>query len=1147
MSTVAEPLASSTHEEKHFEGGRLVLAKPEREHSVDSESSVEEASAAVTSPPADPIEDLPIHRVIRLLRSPVPGHAANISTRASAARRVQKTHGNRASQQIIMRSPILQRQCACGGTCAKCQEEEQRALQRSSAAPAPAEFDGIPATHGTPLDPVARQPLEAHFGADLADVRVHTEPEAAESAAKLDALAYTSGRDIYFAAGMYAPSSSGGRRLLAHEVAHVMQQSSGLEPTIATKSSGGAKIGAPDDPLEDEAERKAEEFMSGSQPGELSDEEQPRRRDAGVVQRYIQRQPAPDPSAPPTPGAAPPDAAAAPPPSTPSPQTSAAKIDPPIPFAGLMVDDDPVRLEQLMKGLVAHGMPDAFIPPGIGAPDIYANKMILGTGFRAPCGDPNSPDYEYCHRYELLHSRVLPALLSVTESLRTQNQALIDDFGNKTKAITKDTLAANKAQTDKEAARYGINVSFIEHRESPEGGVPEPGQNEGESWSEKVTTMQTASPSSQGLSNAAKVLLERRSVIDQKKAEQQKQYTYIEHGMKIPNARYYELGKEITDLEAQYTVLRGFLDAQYPILADFSDLEKDPDALRQISQGPGADSAAILAARIAEVRQNIEESEAGLDDGRVNPWKLPRMLDIARAAEGIDADPVKKSLIDQKVHDEQDGLLDAIALGVLNIAALLLAGPTGGLSLAVAAGVNAALLYQHAQDYLMQSAISGSALDRANAISQDEPSLFWLAFELVGTVMDVGTAGAKVAESFAKAAGAFAKLRPAVKFAQGAEEGAELEKSLNGVRAAARDAGVADQAESIVAHIRSARKGGAPGLEVLKEAGVVTEEEAGTLHAAAQAAEEEAKVGAAGARAATSPVKISRAGHIFTCHSPCQYLLDKYLDLLGTEVTLEGESTSLRQQYLEFEKRAEEAAARVRAAPPEQLAQAEEAAASVENEIAAFEKKLADARLSPQQRKIANLSQQVALARQYENELPGIIDKLKAQAVAGQRTINLDALSPHEREVLEQIFHDRDVESLTLADLQLGRGRSGAEASQLAAKLAEAEDALAESFNLRRPYLRDSTKDTIEKAATNKIRNPDGSFSYIDPDGKVRKPPWEYGHIYGRENRRLIVEAGEKGLTQEQFNDWVNSHPDWFRMESREFNQSHLGEKPGID
>jgi len=199
--------------------------------------------------------------------------------KAPVLQRAQRLYGNRATQKMVMRARTLQRQCPCGGTCAKCQaEEEQRALQRSAVSRAPADFESIPTTHGEPLDTATRAPLESHFGADLAGVRVHTGPEAAESAARLDALAYTAGRDIYFAHGTYAPASTAGQRLLAHEVAHVVQQSSGKEPTLAAKSSRGVKIGAPEDGLETEAENEARNFMA-REPATVGQSHPPAQRD----------------------------------------------------------------------------------------------------------------------------------------------------------------------------------------------------------------------------------------------------------------------------------------------------------------------------------------------------------------------------------------------------------------------------------------------------------------------------------------------------------------------------------------------------------------------------------------------------------------------------------------------------------------------------------------------------------------------------------------------------------------------------------------------------------------------------------------------------------------------------------------------------
>lgn len=66
--------------------------------------------------------------------------------------------------------------------------------------------------------------MESHFGHDFSGIRVHTDEKAARSASAMGSSAYTIGTDIAFAAGQYAPHTPAGRRLLAHELAHVQQQ-----------------------------------------------------------------------------------------------------------------------------------------------------------------------------------------------------------------------------------------------------------------------------------------------------------------------------------------------------------------------------------------------------------------------------------------------------------------------------------------------------------------------------------------------------------------------------------------------------------------------------------------------------------------------------------------------------------------------------------------------------------------------------------------------------------------------------------------------------------------------------------------------------------------------------------------------------------
>jgi hypothetical protein len=112
---------------------------------------------------------------------------------------------------------------------------DNRSLHRSCTACAAADGDlssavaGGLSGGGKTLDDGTRTFMEERFGHDFSDVRIHTASQAAESARSLDARAYTVGSDIVFANGQYAPNTNQGRRLIAHELTHVSQQSRGSD------------------------------------------------------------------------------------------------------------------------------------------------------------------------------------------------------------------------------------------------------------------------------------------------------------------------------------------------------------------------------------------------------------------------------------------------------------------------------------------------------------------------------------------------------------------------------------------------------------------------------------------------------------------------------------------------------------------------------------------------------------------------------------------------------------------------------------------------------------------------------------------------------------------------------------------------------
>src|SRR5262245_37912138 len=101
---------------------------------------------------------------------------------------------------------------------------------------------------GEPLAPSSRADMEPRFQFDFGKVRVHSDSKAADSARAVGARAYTVGNNIVFGGGSYAPESPAGRELLAHELAHVVQQS-GSAPSPAVP----LRAGTPGDAVEQSA------------------------------------------------------------------------------------------------------------------------------------------------------------------------------------------------------------------------------------------------------------------------------------------------------------------------------------------------------------------------------------------------------------------------------------------------------------------------------------------------------------------------------------------------------------------------------------------------------------------------------------------------------------------------------------------------------------------------------------------------------------------------------------------------------------------------------------------------------------------------------------------------------------------------------
>ena len=180
----------------------------------------------------------------------------------------------------------------------------QKAPASSEAAPAEhVDVDDALATPGRPLDPSTRRSMEARFGYDFSSVRLHDDARAAATAAEIDAAAFTVGEHVVFGSARFAPSTPEGRRLLAHELAHVVQQTRGAPggagPIVQRRSvfeSLGILLGIVEGTWED---RELHEYLDAvARTGRIEDAYDSDNKARAIVRRWKTSTPGFDLSAP---------------------------------------------------------------------------------------------------------------------------------------------------------------------------------------------------------------------------------------------------------------------------------------------------------------------------------------------------------------------------------------------------------------------------------------------------------------------------------------------------------------------------------------------------------------------------------------------------------------------------------------------------------------------------------------------------------------------------------------------------------------------------------------------------------------------------------------------------------------------------------
>jgi hypothetical protein len=738
--------------------------------------------------------------------------------------------------------------------CGSCHEEdEEKNLKRKSGGgnhsmdsasrtlPGFASFGG---SSGRPLDYATRSFFEPRFGRDFSDVRIHTGLAAAEAADSVGARAFTLDRNVVFGAGNFAPESQHGRWLIAHELAHVAQNagsSSSQKIFRQPESSGGESASLPTGDI------------AAATPVEV-------------------------------------------------------ELNPPhgaeiMWFRGVLIAEDEAFLRQQMQRLILDmGIEgaDSWYRAMQGRPD-FGLPLPFSAHTRGYGGmRPRSPlDARRDSEEERRRTFFAPVVDRVYRQVRTEALDFMGQFENRARDVTRDILRESEARVNAERIRYGLE------RESHEVRTYRGchGDRDCATTTTQYTHRMANTASSQGLLGAARDLQAKQNEIN---AILRLRSTLVRSvtrrwGHEIEtieeisdHGRYNELTSQAEAKRQEYDLMLSLFQERYPILASIG---RDPAAVNRLANaGVSPLGAAVLNEQIYETLNNINEVRSELvPGGDVDIWKLPEIVHLTKQATGATSDTILGRMHARLVDEEAHRLgfirrLTGIAQAVLVIGlAVIAAIPTGGGSLAVAgtalAGLAAAGLSfyqaaQHLREFQLERAMTGTDFDRARAISTEEPSLFWLAVDIIGAALDVGPALRATRQLLQVGQRSFRALRELARRAVTAT-GADAAESLVALRRAAEGteyggARLAQRLEQTVERIRQA--GGSPERALARAAG--HEAQAAERAAAAIGREADRALASAPTRLGGHTVRVTPSGWLVRC-TLCGQLREEFASELA--------------------------------------------------------------------------------------------------------------------------------------------------------------------------------------------------------------------------------------------------------------------------
>lgn len=748
--------------------------------------------------------------------------------------------------------------CHCGGFCPKCAGGN---ILRRKATSGDAPLRGVPRPFvgaGRNMDLATRGHFEHGFGTTLQHVRLHHDAHSAGVADRIGARAYAVGNHIGFASGEYSPGTLRGRALLAHELAHVALGHGG----VRRKRDESGRIVAPEEKKE------------------------PPREDI-----------------------------------------AARPMGPMVYFRGVPVADDADFMRGQMRRLIAL--------VGLDRADAWAEKFEKGDPGR-PTALPimahtrafsgnyrvRSPlDAQKDMRDEKIVADARETVLAAYKEVRADATGFIIGFEAAAIAITSDILNASEAKARAEQLRYGLQrtetITWRRQKQGDGGYVP--------IMDVKVSHSMENQPPGQALAGAAKDLLAKRGEISDLRRRQSalkktrchrgECYEYMSPGN---TAEYARLGKEADTRQRELDILNGIYQERYPILGRLSN---DQSALKALSKGPSASAAEVLNDQVGSTLENIKDVRANLyPGGKVNVWKLPDIMTLTHASFAGKSPPSQEAMRNRVIADKiaqvkadasfREKVLMALTIGLAILAAI----PSGGSSLvagaSIVAGIGAftlsAVQAAHSLDkYLIEKAMSGTDFDKARAISASEPSLFWVAVEIVGAIADLGPAvrGARMVlqagrTAFSSVAGATRRY-----LASGTHSAEALADLRRAAEAAESASGVPGMASRLVGATERVAKSGGGAEKVL---GKAAGHEAKAVAKSVKELEKGAgkAVGQAPTRLGGHTVSILPDGRVIRCSLP-------FCGIVQAEFAVElGRRHDLAERWFKLRDRAAAAAAK---------------------------------------------------------------------------------------------------------------------------------------------------------------------------------------------------------------------------------------------